>query len=421
MKKYILIFCFFIPAMIRAQDTISLDRCLRAAENNHPRKADYQMLRTISENKLANYQTNWYPELNLNGSATYQSDVISLNTDIPVPGFQFPTAPKDQYKLSLDISQTMYDAGMTKKKKELEEAGMRSSLKQLESDIAKEKDLIKDLYFGILSLQENLKITALSIQQLDTSKSIVRSGVENGVLLRSDLDLLNVEILKLEQNRTELESRREAMIAVLTDKTGISVSEGDSFLLTGFEIPASVTMKRPELEVFDLKKEVLGRSADLLRSKRLPVLYAFGQFGYGKPGLNMLNDQFDTWYVVGAGLKWNVWDWNQVKRSRENLTLQKEIAGNQKAYFVMNIHDALTQKMAEIGVHQENIEKFRHILSLREGITSTYYSQLKNGTIKTSDYIRVLTEEKIARIRLSTEEILLQKAVADYKYTEGTL
>ena len=180
-------------------------------------------------------------------------------------------------------------------------------------------------------------------------------------------------------------------------------------------------MQRTELEVFDLKRKVLGKSEDLLRSKRFPVLYAFGQFGYGKPGLNLLNNQFDTYYIVGAGLKWNLWDWNQVKRERSNLQMQSDMIGHQRDNFDMNIDDAMTQQMAEIHTHHDNIAKFQQILSLRENITATYQSQLRNGTIKTNDFLQVLNAEKIARIQLASEKILLQKAIADYKFTEGTL
>ncbi len=409
------------PGWIYAQDTISLDRCLRAAEENHPRQADYQILKKISDNNLENDQSGWYPAVNMNGSATYQSDVIEFNFNSPVPGLRFPVVPKDQYKLSLDVTQTIYDAGMTKKKKEMEKAGEMASVTQLKSDIGQEKDVIKNIYYTILLLQENKKITSLSLGQLDASRSVVGSGVDNGVLLSSDLDLIRVEIMKLQQNISELDHRKEALISVLADRTGLQLSGSDSLLLTGFPVPADSTLQRTELEVLDMKKAVLGKSADLLESRRLPVLFAFGQFGYGKPGLNMLNNQFDTWYLVGAGLKWNLWDWNTVKRDRANLLLQSDMLDHQKENLEMNLNEALTQQMAEIQTHRDNIEKFGEILSLREHITATYRSQLRNGTIKTNDFLDVVNKEKIARVQLASEKILLQKAIADYKYTQGTL
>ncbi len=421
MKKIVTLFCLIIPAMANAQDTISLGECLKATEENHPRQGDYQLLENISGNRLENFQAEWYPELNVNGSATYQSDVIQLGINSPIPGLQFPVAPKDQYKVSLDINQTLYDAGMTKKQKEVEKTNVQTSVKQLKSDINQDKDFVKNLYFNILLLQESMKITSLSIGQLDVNRSVVQSGVDNGVLLSSDMDLLRVEVMKLRQNLAELENRRQAFLKILALKTGLQITDRDSFLLTGFDIPEKADLQRTELEVFDLKREVLGKSEDLLKSKRLPVLYAFGQFGYGKPGLNLLNNQFNTYYIVGAGLKWNLWDWNQVKRDRSNLQMQSDMIGHQRDNFVMNIDDAMTQQMADIHTHHDNIAKFQQILSLRENITATYQSQLRNGTIKTNDFLQVLNAEKIARIQLASEKILLQKAIADYKFTEGTL
>ncbi|HYW96820.1 MAG TPA: TolC family protein [Bacteroidales bacterium] len=421
MKKIMTFIALIVPAMVFAQNTLTLEECLKAAVQNHPRQADYKLMETISGNKLENYDVNWFPALNLNGQATYQSDVIQFNIDAPVPGLTFPVVPKDQYKLTLDVSQTIYDAGSTKGKKQVEEAGLKASEKQLESDIETEKELVKNLYFNILVLQENIKIVDLTVQQLDSSQTIVRSGVDNGMLLHSDLDLLKVETMNLEQNRTELENRKEATLNILAEQTGIDITAVDSLRLPGYSVPESPDIQRPELELFSYKQDVLGKSADLLGSKRLPVVFAFGQFGYGKPGLNMLNDKFDTWYLVGAGLKWNLWDWNQVKRDRENLKMQADMITHQRETFERHINEGLTQAQAEIRSHSQNIDAFGKILALRENISASYLSQLKNGTIMTNDYLKILNQEKIARIKLETEKILLQKAIADYKYTEGTL
>ncbi len=421
MKKIMIFILLIIPALLHAQDTLSLERCLRAAGENHPRQADYRLLDDISGNKLENIQTRWYPDLNLNGSATYQSDVIRLDIDSPIPGIAFPVPPKDQYKVSLDISQTLYDAGMTKKQREVEKAGLQTSLVQLQSEIEKEKDVVKDIFFNLLLLQENKKITSLSLTQLESGRDVVRSGVENGMRLTSDLDLIRVEIMKLQQNISELQFRREAFLRILSAKTGIMVSSSDSLVLTDYDVPDSAHLQRTELELFSLKRDELGKSAGLLDSKRLPVLYAFGQFGYGKPGLNLLNNQFDTYYIIGAGLKWNLWDWNQVKREKANLQMQSEMILHQRNNFEENVDEALIRQMSEIRSHAGNIAKFTEILSVREKITATYRSQLENGTLRINDFLEVLNGEKKARIELATEKILLQKAVADYKYIEGSL
>jgi outer membrane protein TolC len=421
MKRIILSIIVAMPYAIFAQETVILDSCLDAAVLNHPRQADFQLIHDISDNRMHNYSANWYPQLDLNGTATYQSDVINFNLDIPVPGFQFPTVPKDQYKVSLDVSQTIYDAGMTRKQKEVERADVMATQQQLKSDIEKEKDLVKDLFYSVIVLRENIRAVSLSMEQVRKGMEDVRSAVDHGVMTASDLNLLKVEEMKLLQNQKELENRRAALVKVLSDKTGIQIVADDSFVITSYEIPHSTELKRTELEIFDSRRAILGKSADLVSSKRLPVFYAFGQFGYGKPGLNMLNDQFDTYYLVGAGLKWKLWDWNTVKRERENLHMQSEMLGHQKQNFEMNIDDALTRLSAEIQTHSENIASYSDILSLRENITAEYHSKLKNGTIRTSEYLEVLNQEKLARIKLMTEKVLLQKAIADYRYTEGSL
>lgn len=135
----------------------------------------------------------------------------------------------------------------------------------------------------------------------------------------------------------------------------------------------------------------------------------------------MLNDRFDSYYLVGAGLRWNLWDWSAVRREKENMNMQIEMLNHQKQNFEMNLDEALTRQMSEIRTHTENITSYSDILSLRENITKEYKSRLRNGAIKSSEFLEVLNQEKLARIKLSTEQVLLQKAIADFRYVEGNL
>lgn len=418
MKLLVATLWLFLPIMAWSQQEVSLDDCLETAMRNHPRVEDRRYLENISENNLANLNSNWKPELNINGQVTYQSDAIQIDAEIP--GIEFPSSPKDQYKLYLDVRQTLFDGGRVKQSKKIEDISNRSEIKSLEAEIDKRKGEIIDIYFNVLLLQENLKIQDIMLDQLKENKSVVSSAFSNGIVLETDLRLIEIEILNSTQEMAKLNYQKKALMEVLSNKCGMEITQ-DTNLLFGELSLSESELGRKELEALEMKKQVLEASSSLKDKTRLPVLFAFGQLGYGNPGLNMLRDEFDTYYYLGAGVKWNLWDWNDTKRDKDNLLCQSHLIDNRIKEFEENINNALITQLSIIRSHQDQLENLSNILDKRSEIVKIYSLQLEEGTIKTLDYLTVINQERIAKIKLVNESIAMQKAIANYNYLKGVI
>jgi outer membrane protein TolC len=404
-----------------SQDTISLEWCLDKTGQNHPRSGNTELIESISGDKIRNIRTGNLPQMELNGKASYQSDVIALDLNIPIPGITFPQSPKDQYKLSLDVTQSIYDGGVTKNRQKIEEVSAEVDKSQLALDIRASKMLVKDLYYNVLLIQKNQEIIDITLTQLLENKKVIETGIKNGVLLGTDLDLLGVEIIKQQQTKKELENSRIAGLQVLSMKTGENIELSTVLKPTDFAFTDNDSLQRMEEVLFDLQSQQLGQNKSLVKSRVLPKVYAFGQFGYGNPALNMLKDEFDTYYIVGAGLKWTIWDWRTSSRDKEVLGLQQNIIESRKTQFESDINSALMTQKAAINNHQENLIAYENILNLRSNITTTSKTQLEQGVIKTLDYITVLNQETIARIQFENEKTLLQQSIAKYLEIKGEL
>lgn len=420
MKYTLIFFILLFPALSFSQETISLEQCLSAAIENHPRTTDKQLLESISANSLMNINSQWKPSVNLNGQVSYQSDVIDIGSSISIPGIEFPSPQQDQYKFYLDLQQTLYDGGRIKQQKIIQEISAKSDVKKLEADIENVKSSIVDIYYSIIQLQEGVNIQSLMMNLLRDKLAIINTGIRNGVMMESDLSLIEIEILEMEQEITMANLRKEALMSVLAEKCKMDIDENAAF------IPSELVLKeteinRKEIEYMQNQKELLSATISIKEKNRLPVLYGFGQLGYGNPGLNMLNDQFDTYYYVGAGLKWNLWDWKDTRRDKENLSYRSNLIDNQKLEFEQNIENALINQRAIITTHKEGIESLENLLDKRMGIVKTYESQLREGIIKPIDYLMVVNQEKITRIKLLNENVSLQKAIATYNFINGEL
>ena len=152
-----------------------------------------------------------------------------------------------------------------------------------------------------------------------------------------------------------------------------------------------------------------------------PTVFAFSQLGYGKPGLNMINDEFDSYYVVGVGLKWNFWDWNNTKRKKKIVSFNKDLITTQENTFNKQLNVALKNEKAKIEIYEKAIESDKEIIKLREEVTESARSKLDNGVITSTDYITELTAETQAKLKYETHKIQLVQSKVNYLYIKGAI
>ncbi len=425
MKQYILILLLLFYISGFAQDTLGLFNCYELAKDNYPISKQKELYQQSNDLNNKSISTIYYPRLSLNGKATYQSDVTKIDLEFPeipgigqIPSPDIPEPAKDQYAVSLDFSQVLYDAGINKTLKDIGQADFNLNLQKTEVELYKLKDIINSLYFGILVFQETEKQLELTKGILEKQKSIIKSGVENGVLLGSDEDLLKAELLKLEQKQMELKINREKLINALAEYTGKEINDKTIIALPNNNVLPSTTI-RPEDLYFDLTKSKLDASSKLLSKKRFPMIYGFGQVGYGRPGYNMLSDQFDSFYIVGAKLSWNLWDWNKTKNDKQNIEITKQIIDTQKETFDKNMNIAIRNSQSDIDNLEKMIETDEQIVGLRKNISKKSESQLKNGVIKFTDYLTDLNTETMAKIELAIHKIKLEQAKINYITLKG--
>ena len=405
-----------------AQDTLDIFQCFNAMEKNYPKAVEKELIKEQTEYKLQNIKAEWFPSLDVNVQASYQSDVVEVNlgNQLPFP-VDFPTASKDQYKATLDVKQMIYDGGAIQSSKKAEH--LNSSIQQqfVEIDLYKVKEQISQVYFGVLLLQKQKDILEATLNELDKKTESVQAGVRNGALLPSDLQSIKAEKISLVQNMDEIERNIDAYIQMLNEFTGLGLKKDIIFSLPEFQFDSLTDFKRPENELFDLQKSQLSANKKQVKSQKMPKVFAFGQAGYGKPGLNMLQDEFDSFYILGAKLSWNLWDWSTNKRQRNQLEVQKQIVDVQQETFNNRIKVKIDQIQSDIDNYKMSLERDKEIIDLREQVISSARSKLENGVITSSEYISDLNKLKKARITCEQHKVELIKSKLDYLLVSGNL
>ena len=396
--------------------SVNLEDCYRLARENYPRLPDAIRQQQISELKQENIGAFWNPQLNLNGQATYQSEVTRVN--ISIPGVTIAQPPKDQFKVYLDARQTIYDGGSIRANRSLEAANLAAEQQNLEVELYALHERINQLYFTVLLMKENEAVLKSKRGILDERIKMMESMFRNGVITSRDLDLLKAERLLTDQQVGELRSERLSALGMLGILTNQVLDDGTT-LAEPVINPKNATIVRPELRYFELLGHKLDQNSQLLQRSRNPRVFGFGQAGYGRPGLNMLKNTAEPYYLVGLGLSWNIIDWKQTGRNREILEVQKQMIGSQRAVFDLNLSVALFKASETIKKAEELLKIDEELVVIRGNIARQSASQLENGMITSADYIVDLNSVTQANLNKRNHKVQLYYAVTNFNTLAG--
>ena len=113
-----LLHCCIAPVIAQ-----TLEECQQAAERNYPLIRQYELIEKTTELTVANIQKGWLPQVSAQAQATYQSDVTAwpdqMRTMMTGLGVDMKGLTKDQYRVGIDVSQTIYDGGTISSQKQI--------------------------------------------------------------------------------------------------------------------------------------------------------------------------------------------------------------------------------------------------------------------------------------------------------------
>ena len=413
-NKLILFLLFLISINSNAQQNLTLDDCYTLVTKNYPLAKQMGLLQQKSNYELDALSKGKLPKINLNAQATYQSEVIQL--PIAIPGV-IPLN-KDQYRATLDVNQLIYNGGVIDATTKLKQAQTKTQQQQIEVSLYQLKSRINQYYFSILLLQEKKNLLVSKKELLLLKAQEVKSGVKYGAILPASELVLEAEILKIKQELTEIHFEKIKMFQNLSELTFTKIDS--ETILVPFSISSENTKNsRPEITFYDLQNQQLDFSKKSLAKSVLPKINAFGQAGYGNPGLNMLDNSFQPFYVIGVKANWNVFDWGQNKTDQKAIDIAKEIVLSEKETFQLNNKIQLQDMESEIKKTEQLLETDIEVIQVREKIVKSANAQMKNGVITTSEYLTEFINWFEAKSVLKTHEVQLAAAKSNYELIKG--
>lgn len=409
-----------ICAGYAAHAQTTLDECIGWAYDNYPQIKEMSLIEMTKGIDLKNAAYAWLPHLNISGKATWQSEVVEMPMDIPGMDINIP---HDQYGLTAEFTQQIWDGGVSRSQKELAEAGAEVKKTQLETNLWSIRSRVQNVFLGIILIDKQLELNRLLRESLERSSEEVKSRMAAGVALPSDLDQVSVNILSCLQQRASLDADRKSYVKILGLLTGRDMTDVELAVpqdaVNYVDDGARDFETRPEMAFYaaQLKQnEFQRRQLNTLISPKLNLSL---QGGYGRPGMNMLSGDFSGYFVAGLKLQWNIGalytrglDKRKVNADAQKIDLTRKT-------FILNSSVEAEQKNNAILKARDVLEKDSEIIGLRQRIRASGENQYREGTIKMNDYLSMLDEEYKARANESMHEVQLMIAVYDMRNTIG--
>lgn len=392
----------------------NLETCQIKARENFPLIVQYGLIESSKEFKIENANKSYLPQLSLSAKATYQSEV----TEIPIsmPGTTINSLSKDQYSAVIQLDQTIWDGGIITSQKQGINAQTALEKSKLDVDLYSLRERINQLFFGIILLNEQLDQVKILKNDLSRSYNQVNAYMENGIANQSDIDAIKVEQLNTLQKETELLASREAFVTMLSAMIGEEIKI-DAIFERPSDLNFSKEIKRPELAFFNAQNLLYDSQTGLISAKNRMKLGAFIQAGYGKPGLNMLKNEFSPFYIAGVRIAWNFGGLYTKKNELSLIDINKKVIESQRDMFLYNSNLKSAQQMVGINKVRSLMERDDELISLRESIKRAAEVKLENGTISVSELLREINLLDIARNNRARHDIELMIAIYDLKNT----
>lgn len=402
----------------------TLEECQQAAEKNYPLIKQYGLIAKTTQLTVKNIQKGWLPQVTASAQATYQSAVTawpeSMQSIYQQMGLNMKGLRKDQYKIGIDLQQTIYDGGAISSQRNIAQQEGKVQEAQTETNLYQVRRRVNEMYFSLLLLNEQIQLNEDVKTLLLSSEKKLSAMVKGGTAATSDLDNVRAERLSVEQQNENLKQQKQMLQRMLSVFCGLEVNNTQK--PAPVQIASSVN-NRLEMRLYNSQLELTEAKEKALETQLRPKLGLFAQGFYGYPGLNMFEDMMNRKWslngIVGIKLSWNVSAFYTHKNDKARLSVQREMIENAREVFLFNNKLEEIQQNENINRYQTMIKSDDEIIVLRTNVRKAAESKLTHGIIDVISLLREINNENAAKTQQSIHEIDMLKEMYNLKYTNN--
>ncbi|MCH5226394.1 MAG: TolC family protein [Muribaculaceae bacterium] len=424
MKKVFLTLIILFLSILHVKSELTLEHCQELARENYPALKKYGLLEKSLDIDLSDINKSWLPSISFYGQGTIQNVTPSfpqvLENILTQMGQEIKGLGNLQYKIGVDVSQPIWDGGVSKAKRELIRSQDEMQKASLEVELYALRQKVENIYFAILLTREQINQSRLTLELLNANLSLLESMYKNGTAMKSDLDMVKAQALTLKQTITQAESSEISYKKLLGIYIGEDVTN-EMLVTPNATMPNSLNSNRPELQLFDSRLLTSESSRNLINASLMPKIGLFAQAYYGYPGFDYFKSMMsrDLSFNILAGVKasWSIDAFynkknrlNKIELDLNNIEIEREI-------FLFNSNLQTEKDLEAIKGLKKVMEDDSQIIELRQNVRKAAESQLRNGIIDATALLSKITDENIARLTAKLHEIQYIQQIHNLKNT----
>ncbi len=412
LRIFLIVITLFIPAKIVIAQR-SLETCQQQARMNYPAIRQFGLIEKSKEYSLANAGKAWYPQFSVNAIGAW---IIK-----GLPSFPGANETNDlQFFGIAQFRQTLWDGGTTHSQKEIISATTAIDSASAEVALYELKDRVNQLFFGILLIDEQLLQLALMKENLRRNLEAARNSFGNGKAYISDVDEVQVELIKSDQRETEFKSSRMAYVQMLGLMIGEKIDSIEKFARPTIpDINTSPVIRRPELQLFENQRRLTDAQLDQVKVNYMPKVDLLGAGMLIGPGISFGTETINSFLIAGLGLSWNTSGLYSGKKSQQLNRIGMDRINIQQETFMFNTNIQLSHAGQEVNRYRELLNQDDEIISLRKKIREAYEARYNNGMVSMNEVLNSVTAEREAIAARSMREIQLMMSLYQVQTISG--
>lgn len=402
---------------------VTVEQCVALAQENYPLIQKYDLLRQSRQIDLSDINKSWLPQIGIYAQGTVQNAVPSfpdaLSNVLDQMGTDMKGLGKLQYKVGVDLNQTIWDGGSSKASRTIAESENAQQEAALDVELYAVRERVENLFFGILLVEEQIKQAELTHTLLESNLAMLRSMKTNGTATQSDVDMVEAQFLTVQQQITQARSISDSNRRLLGIFTGTDMSD-EKLTKPSSSMPSELISARPELALFDARIKNNDARLGSIKSSVMPRIGLFAQAYYGYPGYDyfksMMNRDMSFNVLAGVKVSWNIGSFYTKKNSERKLRLANDCIVADREVFLFNTNLQTSSQTAHISELEDIMKEDSRIVELRANVRRSAESQLRNGVIDATALLNKITDENQARLTSSYHEIQLIQSIYQLKY-----
>ncbi|MBR1726143.1 MAG: TolC family protein, partial [Muribaculaceae bacterium] len=212
-----------------AMSQTTLEQCMQAAERNYPLIRRHDLIARTTDLTVANIGKAWLPQVSATAQATWQSAVTAwpeqMQAMLSQMGTDIKGLKKDQYRVGIDVNQTLYDGGAIGAQQAIAREQGAVQAAQTEVTLYAVRQRASEMYYGLLLLDDRLRLNADLQTLLAGSEKKLASLYKRGAAAECDYLAVKAERLNATQQQSSLQSQRQTLARMLSTFCGIEVTD----------------------------------------------------------------------------------------------------------------------------------------------------------------------------------------------------